>query len=260
MGLVPFLLFKTALFHLKQISLLGEQDVIFHLGNRQQNGGPHLTSLSRLGPLANYPILLFPKYSAPLPISPIPPTSRHPGIPGTAPPALPLWMKVTRSAMMQAGSGRVSGLGWGPKPCESQARTSWETGVGSDSSQQLCFFLFCMEVHATLFLKGDSHCQKSLQMHSSHLILQMRKQRVREGKRLILDPSRLRQDQCWDSGLPAHTYCFLAFLFLIRLKGAGKRRSGWWSATPPPASWATRRKKLNLPEPHLLFSARGRNT
>lgn len=72
MGLFPFLLFKTALFHLKQISLLGEQVVIFHLGNGQQNGGPHLTSLPKLGPLANYPILLFPKYAAPLPLSPIP--------------------------------------------------------------------------------------------------------------------------------------------------------------------------------------------
>lgn len=79
-------------------------------------------------------------------------------------------------------------------------------------------------------------------------------------KRLILDPSRLRQDQCWDSGLPAHTYCFLAFLFLNRLKGASKRRFGWWSATPRPANWATRRKRLNLAEPYLLFSVRGGNT
>lgn len=161
MGLVPFLLFKTVLFHLKQISLLGEQDVIFHLGNRQQNGGPHLTSLPKLGPLANYSILLFPKYSAPLPFLPCLPCLPHPGTTRYSP-SCSSSVDETHEVCNDASRcrQRVTGLGWGPKPCEPQARTSWETGVGSDSSQQLCFFLFYMEVHATLFLKGGSTAKK----------------------------------------------------------------------------------------------------
>lgn len=76
---------------------------IFHLGKRQQNGGPLLTRLPQAGLLANQPIRLFPTHPAPHPLSH---PSPHPDLPDTAPPALPLQMRVPRSAAMSDSSNK----------------------------------------------------------------------------------------------------------------------------------------------------------